>query len=50
MQIAEISLRMPNGRVKEKVFRIRKINEDGEPFYISERRIYFDFNDFKLAR
>jgi hypothetical protein len=50
MQIAEISLRKPGGKVKRKVFKIRKLDERGEVYMVSEERIYFDFNDFKLAK
>lgn len=50
-QIAEISLRQENGRVKKKLFKIRKgLNEQGVMQYSTEERVYFDFNDFKLAK
>jgi hypothetical protein len=36
--------------VKRKPFRVRKVDEFGNESYPTEERIYFDFNDFKLAR
>lgn len=49
MEIAKISERQ-GGKEKRKVFKIRKMDENRNFYFVTEERTYFDFNDFKLAR